>query len=108
MRAALVAALGEQAALVFASDGDSVAAIRLANRDHGMILLVVEPDLAPLDRAMVLAAVGPLATELAPATRIAALDVGAGADSHDVTAAAQFLVSAHSTTGQVVRITSRG
>ena len=103
MRAALA---GSGAALVYAADGDAVAALRAAAGD--VVLLVIEPSVPELDKAMLLAAIGPLAVERAPAVRIAALDVADGADLADVVAAAAFLVVAHSTTGQVLRIARDG
>lgn len=72
-----------------------------------MLLLVIAPDVPDLDRAMLVAAVGPLAVDLAPDLRIAAIDLAAGADDDDVAAAAVFLATAESTTGQTVRITPR-
>lgn len=106
MRAALAAALGSRAALVFANDLGAVAAVRAAPRESGIVLLVIDAAVAALDRAMLLAAVAPLAVELAPQTRIAALDLGEDVACDAVLAAADFLVSAHSTTGQVLEIRS--
>lgn len=93
---------GTGAALVYAADGDAVAAMRAAPGD--VVLLVIEPTVPNLDRVMALAALGPLAVERAPAVRIAALDVAESAELADVVAAAKFLQSAQSTTGQVLRI----
>lgn len=104
MRAALAAALGARAALVFADDLGAVVALRAAPRESGIVLLVIESAVAALDRAMLRAAVAPLAVELAPLTRIAALDLGAEAAHDAVLAAADYLVTAHSTTGQVLEI----
>lgn len=104
MRDALAAALGTRAALVFGDDRDAVTAVRAAPRDSGMVLLVIDGAVAALDRAMLIAAVAPLAVELAPQTRLGALDVGPEADGDAVVAAAEYLVGAHSTTGQVLEI----
>ncbi|MGY2735248.1 Rossmann fold domain-containing protein [Sphingomonas sp. UYP23] len=104
MRAALAAALAGRAAVIFGDDLGAVAAVRSAPRDSGMVLLVIDGRVAALDRAMLRAAVAPLAVELAPATRLAALDVGANATRTAVAAAADYLVSARSTTGQVLEI----
>ena len=104
MRGALAAALGPRAALVFGDDRDAVAAVRTVPRESGMILLVIDASVAALDRAMLLAAITPLAVELAPHTRLAALDVAADANCDAVVAAADYLVSAHSTTGQVLEV----
>ena len=92
------------AALVYAADGDAVAAVRAAAGKAEVVLLLIEPGVPNLDKAMLLAGVGPLAIELSPAVRIAALDIAEGADSADVVGAAAFLAAARSTTGQVLRI----
>jgi hypothetical protein len=65
-------------------------------------LLVILPEVAPIARAMLLAGISVLAGELAPATRIGAIDIAEGADPADVIAAAHFLAGAASTTGQVL------
>lgn len=104
MRGALAAALGPRAALVFADDMGAVAAVRAAPRDSGLVLLVIDDAMAAVDHAMLLAAVAPLAVELAPQTRLVALDLGASAAREAVLAAAEFLVTARSTTGQVLEI----
>jgi hypothetical protein len=104
LRAALATALGARAALVFADDAGAVAAVQAA-RDSGLVVLVIESAVVALDRAMLIAAIGPLAQQLAPATRLVALDLAEGARETDVVAAAEYLASAQSTTGQVLRIT---
>jgi hypothetical protein len=53
---------------------------------------------------MLLAALGPLAIELAP-RRIAAIDVTTNAATERVIAAGQYLASACSITGQSLRVT---
>ena len=108
MRAKLDAAVGGRAALVFAADAGAVAAVRAAPRGSGVVLLVIEAQVAAIDRAMLIAALGPLAIELAPATRLVALDLAADAAPADVAAAAEYLAGARSTTGQMLRITPRG
>lgn len=108
MREALAAALAGRAALVFADDAGAVAAaVRAARRGAAMVLVVIDAAVAPLDRAMAIAAVGPLAAEVAPATRIAALDLDRGGAPEDAITAALFLAAAGSTTGQVLRISPR-
>jgi len=67
-----------------------------------IILLLIDSGVAPLDRAMLIAAIGPLAIDHAPATRIGAIDIVQGAAQKDVEAVARFLVAARSTTGQVL------
>ena len=107
MREALAAAIAGGAALVFARDASAVAEIRAAAPQADMILLVIDGAVPNLDAAMLIAALGPLAVEVAPATRIVALQVATGADEDDVVVAAQFLTGAASTTGQVLRIGPR-
>ncbi|MDH7974148.1 hypothetical protein QH494_18320 [Sphingomonas sp. AR_OL41] len=103
----VAAALGEAAVLVTAAGGDPIESVlcrvRAAASDASeSILLIIEPGVAAIDRAMLHGALGPLATELAPGSRINALDVMAGAAADNVIAAASFLATACSTTGQVI------
>jgi hypothetical protein len=84
--------------------GDMIEQVRSVGAE--MILILAGPDLTGIDRAMLLAAIGPLAIELAPARRIGALDVADGAAVADVAATARFLIEAGSTTGQTLRIES--
>lgn len=103
MREALAAALGARAVIVVARGIDAVAEVRAA-RGSGFVLLVIAATVPKLDRAMLLASLGPLAEDLAPRTRLAALDLGATAATDAVVAAAEFLATASSTTGQILRI----
>lgn len=107
MIAALAAALEGKATLVVANNAAAIATLRqaVAHDVSGMVLLVLPANVAVLDRAMLIAAIGPLALEAAPAVRIGALDLAEGAAADDVVAAAQFLAAARSTTGQVLRLT---
>ncbi len=105
----VAAVLGHAAVLVTAAGDDSVESVlhRLraaASDSRESILLIIEPDVAAIDRAMLRAALGPIAIEFAPACRINALDVMAGASDDNVTAAATFLAAAASTTGQLMVI----
>jgi len=107
--ARVAAALGEAAVLVIADAGratDAVIAdlraVRADERDS--VLLFIAGDVPALDRALLRAAVGPLAIELAPATRLNALDVAPGAADDAGIAAARFLTAAESTTGQLLEI----
>ena len=77
---------------------------RLRQEESPMVLLLIEASISPIDRAMLIAAIGPLAIERAPLGRIGAIDVMPGAVPEDVAAAAKFLAAAHSTTGQVLTI----
>jgi hypothetical protein len=95
------------AALVFAGPDaaveESVRRLREA-RGAAIVLLLIDPLVPALARAMLLAAIGPLAVELAPGIRIGALDLAAGAAPADIAAAAHFLARARSTTGQILRV----
>lgn len=71
------------------------------------VLVMLDPALDPVELARARAAIGPLAVERAPATRVNALLAAAGADPIDVEAAAKFLEGACSTTGQVLDISPR-
>lgn len=68
------------------------------------VLVVVGPDLSPVDRAMILAGIGPLAVELGPERRIGALDIGADARREDILDSARFLAGAESSTGQMLAV----
>jgi hypothetical protein len=102
MLAAVAAALDGQATVMAARApvADTVTAIEAAEGE--VVLVLVGADLPAVERAMLLAAIGPLAVARAPG-RVCALDVGAHADLADVVAAARFLAGAGSTTGQVLR-----
>lgn len=110
MIAAQVAAeLGETVALVIADAGRATVAViaelravRTDERDS--VLLLISRDVPALDRAMLRAAIGPLAIELSPVTRLNAVDVAEDAADDDVIAAARFLAAAESTTGQLLEI----
>lgn len=82
--------------------GDMVEAVRRSSA--AMILVLVGPELNPVERVALIAAIGPLAVELAPGQRIGALDLTREASIADGVAAARFLCEAESTTGQVLRI----
>lgn len=83
--------------------GDDVAALVRAAEGES-VLLVLDPALNPLELARARAAIGPLAVERAPGTRVNALLAAAGADPADAEAAARFLEGARSTTGQVLEV----
>jgi hypothetical protein len=104
LRAALADVPG--ASVVVAAPGQVVTDIIEALRatDGEVVLLAIDPMVAAVDRAMLIGAVGPLAVELAPVVRIGALDVTDGAVVADIAAAAQFLATARSTTGQILKI----
>jgi len=107
--AAIAAALGECVALVNAEAGRAVeqvvAELRATRTDErDAILLLIGSDVPVLDRALLRAAIGPLAVELAPAKRINAVDITRDAAEGDVIAAARFLATAGSTTGQLIEL----
>lgn len=103
---AVAAALAGQAAVVVADATvaltDVLASLRTVSPDDAVIVLIL-PDLSAIDRAMLLAALGPLAIELAP-RRIAAIDVVDGASCQRVLAAVHYLAAACSITGQYLRV----
>lgn len=105
MRDAVAEALGNEGVLVVARDLGAVNEARAAAQTANFVLLLIEPTVPKLDSAMLAAALGPLAEEIAPAGRIAALHVVEGAAATDVAAAARYLAGALSTTGQVLRVT---
>jgi len=72
--------------------------------DGDVIVLVIDPGVTALDRAMLVAALGPLAAELAPAVRIGVIDVVEGALPDHIDAAARFLATARSSTGQLLTV----
>ncbi|MEG3167572.1 hypothetical protein U1737_05110 [Sphingomonas sp. LB3N6] len=82
------------AALVRGAVGDSLVAVIPAMLDG-------------VATAQARAAIGPLAVESAPATRVNAVVSADGADPVDVDAAVAFLESARSTTGQLIEIHQR-
>lgn len=88
------------------SGNDAAALVRGAERAES-ILLFFDPALGVLETARARAAIGPLAVELAPATRVNALVPSADAHPEDVETAARFLEGARSTTGQVLEISAR-
>ena len=81
---------------------DIVEKMRAASGE--IILLLIDSGVAELDRAMLVAAIGPLAIERAPAVRIGAIDIMEAAAPDHVEAAARFLTTARSTTGQVLMV----
>jgi hypothetical protein len=98
---------GDGAAVIFVTDAADLPLIRAAAVDHPMVLIVLVSTVPNLDRNMLLAAIGVLAVDCAPHARIAALHVSADAEIADVVAAARFLATAASTTGQILRISPR-
>ena len=107
--ARVAAALGDAVALVIAGAGRTteavIADLRAARTDErDSVLLLIPGDVTALDRALLRAAIGPLAIELAPAKRLNAVDIAAGAAPDDAVEAARFLAGAESTTGQLIEV----
>jgi hypothetical protein len=105
--ARVAAALGDAVALVVADAGrtsaEVVAELRATRTDErDSVLLLIRAGVSALDRAMLRAAIGPLAIELAPSKRFNGLDIADDAADDDVVAAAKFLAAATSTTGQIL------
>jgi hypothetical protein len=80
----------------------------LRSADGEVVLLLIDSSIPPIDRAMLIAAIGPLAIEKAPHARIGAIDARDGAAVEDVVATARFLAAARSTTGQVLTVAAEG
>ena len=85
-----------------APDDDIAAAVRAATGES--VVVVILPGRDALGRAMARGAVAPLAIERAPAMRVNAIVAGADAAPADIAAAAAFLATACSTTGQVLEV----
>ncbi|RZT56473.1 hypothetical protein EV283_0525 [Sphingomonas sp. BK036] len=85
--------------------GDVAALVRGATGDSRVV--VIPATLDALAMAQARAAIGPLAIESAPATRVNAVVPAEGAHAADVEAAVAFLEQARSTTGQVIEIHQR-
>lgn len=93
-------------ARVAVGPGDDAAALVRA-ADAESVLVLIDPALDPLALALARAAIGPLAVERAPGTRVNALQAAADADPADVEAAVRFLERARSTTGQLLEVAAR-
>lgn len=91
---------------IAAGPRDDIAALVRAAGDRS-VLIMLDPALDPLALAQARAAIGCLAVECAPATRVNALLPAADAEPEDVEAAARFLEGARSTTGQVLEVGRR-
>ncbi|MDO7842933.1 Rossmann fold domain-containing protein [Sphingomonas immobilis] len=103
MREALDRALAGVATIAGPDDAVEAVIARLRNAPDPAVLVIL-PEVSPLARAMLRAAIAPLAAERAPATRIGAVEIAGGSDPSDVIAAVQFLANAASTTGQVLAV----
>ena len=68
------------------------------------VVLVLAPGRSALSMAQTCAAIAPLAAEAAPSRRINAVVAAEGANPSAVDAAVAFLVSAASTTGQILTV----
>ena len=81
---------------------DIAALVRGASGES--LVVMISATLGALAMAQARAAIGPLAVELAPATRVNAVVLAEGADPADVDAAVAFLEQARSTTGQLIEM----
>lgn len=81
---------------------DIAALVRAAKAES--LAVAIAPGRDPLALAQARAAIGPLAIERAPATRVNAVLWSEGADPADIAAAIAFLERARSTTGQILEI----
>lgn len=86
---------------------DCAALIEAVRAAAGDVAVVLGADLGALERALAIAAIGPLAIERAP-RRVNALDCGAGVAESDVARALAFLQTADCTTGQLLTLVARG
>lgn len=86
-----------------ATAAETVAAIH-ALAGEGAVIVILDAAMAPVERAMLRAAIGPLALDLAPATRLAAIDCHPGASPAAIEATLAFLGSADAVTGQIVTL----
>ena len=86
-------------------DEDLAALVRGAVRES--LVIVIPSTLDALAMAQARAIIGPLAVELAPATRVNAVVPAEDCDPVDVDAAVAFLENAPSTTGQLLQIHKR-
>lgn len=91
--------------LMLEPGGDVATLVRAAVGES--LVVVIPATLDALAMAQTRAAIGPLAVELAPATRVNAVVPGEGFDPADVDAAITFLENALSTTGQFIEIRMR-
>ncbi len=98
----------EGVAIVHMTDGPASAIDRVRRAGEAFTLVVVDGAAPSVDRAMMLAAIGPLAVELGPDRRIGALDIGIDGAPADIVSAARFLAGAGSTTGQILALTANG
>ncbi len=81
---------------------DPVALVRQANGES--LVLVFAPGRDAVSQAMALAALGPLALECAPGTRVNAVVPKAGVHDGDIERTVRFLDDALATTGQVIEL----
>ena len=88
--------------LTLESRGDIAALVRGAVGES--LVVVIPAALDALAMAQSKAAIGPLAVELSPATRVNAVVLAEGADPADLDAAVAFLEQARSTTGQMIEM----
>ncbi len=99
--------VGDIFVIADAADGPMQVIARLREavlQPGGAIVLIIVAEIAAIDRALMIAAIGPIAIERAPVVRVSVLDVGECADDDAVATAALFVAAATCTTGQVIRV----
>lgn len=83
------------------TSADAIRRVRTSGAEH--VLLLLPPDLDPMEAALARSALGPLAIGRAP-DRVNALAAAEGSDPATAEKAACFLEGARSTTGQVLEL----
>lgn len=85
--------------------GDDVATVlaRVRAAREEAVVVVIPPEVTPVERALLCAAIAPLASELAPSQRVLGIDLSEPISTEDVHALADFFRGATAITGQVVQ-----
>jgi glucose-6-phosphate isomerase len=96
--------LGGALRLSLTAGGDLVALVRAAPAAATSLVVAIEPGSDAVALALARAALGPLAIERAPATRVNAVLAAPDANPADVEAATAWLERAVSTTGQLIEV----
>lgn len=81
-----------------------VAADRARQDGIAAMIAILSGPIDSLQRALIMAAIEPLALAAAPTTRIALVVADAGSDAEAIVSAARYLVSARAITGQVLSV----
>lgn len=79
-----------------------------AHRDGAtVVIIVIDPATRRRAHDALTGAIGAMAIDFAPRTRVCMIDVAPGAAEDDIAAAIDYLAHAGATTGQVLQISSR-